>query len=571
MITPKLARFADPDEPMLRAAINHIFGACKARVPDTPFLVRCVVGIVDKLQNDVTGANHIDEGREGLAYMMMHSIWQRAEIRGTDTSADIPALLTINTPRKHYQQWSLGGLQRKYNMVYRMSIPMANTLFINGRNSTLLESHWIKQASDEATFTRDRLVEVQEAHISSAVTPNETQFAIPSQPLTTWRTIKSCMGNVLREIDVDGEAVPASRELEEAVTTARSASQRSGQPPMQVFAIIRPATSAAESSEHSYALLANCLASRYSIHRVTGGGGGWGSKNGLLSLDPRNSFQEVRATPAFDPSADDPFQTSSKNKADICQPGDQVMFISNGHPSSLHNADSANDAHQEQQGGRSSDSEELQKIAIGVLAPQHDVALNSTTHDGSPMSPSSEPAITHRRNEFGLLTERGLALSFAGHLRPADLKHHSDELQYRYTHKTMLELPYSSIGMKRERVTEEVSFRLRKNHYDMMKEKNIRKSATLMERASERSKAELERQENAEQGNNAQQEQPKTASEQRKRLTGGRTPDAIVFDVAVPKAGPAGEHDNTTGRRQRRFRKISAENTSMTWIRKAAK
>lgn len=112
---------------------------------------------------------------------------------------------------------------------------------------------------------------------------------LPIRPLTQPRRIVEGMGNILRTLmNGESERAPASRELEAAVNSYRSDTQGK----LDVFArITRQRPEDAAPTEF-------LLSPGTRIHRVLSGGGGWGAKSGLLSLDPQgepdvSSFAEM--------------------------------------------------------------------------------------------------------------------------------------------------------------------------------------------------------------------------------------------------------------------------------------
>lgn len=102
------------------------------------------------------------------------------------------------------------------------------------------------------------------------------------------------MGNILRQVSKfttdDGDTnagIPASAELENELP--RYVSER-GIPHqrVRVWALVEPAASS--STEITQQNIQTSLSKGSRIHRVVSGGGGWGKKQGLLSLDPEVTF-----------------------------------------------------------------------------------------------------------------------------------------------------------------------------------------------------------------------------------------------------------------------------------------
>lgn len=207
----------------------------------------------------------------------------------------------------------------------KIVVPLANTVFQNGAKTTLLHipitekevpvqieaatglsekdalefahaQQDIKEAWDEMgelmklIGQRTGVVAVKEHEIGSIEVTISPQLVaddvpkthIPLKLLTSPRRIAAGMGNILKQLDSEtGAAEGASRELEkvvpEYVETLPDTYSRLDK--VQVFARLTPHSPTAHEDLF--------LTPGVRIHRVLSGGGGWGSKAGLLSLDPQ--------------------------------------------------------------------------------------------------------------------------------------------------------------------------------------------------------------------------------------------------------------------------------------------
>lgn len=207
----------------------------------------------------------------------------------------------------------------------KITVPLANTVFQNGAQSTLLyipieekevpvqieaatglsendvlefaqAQQDVKEAWNEMgelvklIGRRAGVVAIKEHEIGAAEVTISSQLVaggalkthIPLKPLTSPRRIAAGMGNILKQLDSDsGEPEGASRELEKVVPkyveTLPDSHSRLGN--VKVFARITP---------HSPTVHEDLFTTPgVRICRVLSGGGGWGSKAGLLSLDPQ--------------------------------------------------------------------------------------------------------------------------------------------------------------------------------------------------------------------------------------------------------------------------------------------
>lgn len=130
---------------------------------------------------------------------------------------------------------------------HRITLPLANTLFTNGKTSTLIVSTWKLQP--DQTFKRIRSAERNHVSLTTipknlftANTPMHARSTIPAIPLTPVRRIISGLGNIVRQIQFDEGAGPASRELETCIDDYQK-NQLGFSSAVAVWALIIPAES----------------------------------------------------------------------------------------------------------------------------------------------------------------------------------------------------------------------------------------------------------------------------------------------------------------------------------------
>lgn len=212
-----------------------------------------------------------------------------------------------------------------------VTIPLAQTIFQNGRPSTLLATRW--KAGLSGSYELQSLIEKDSQVIvpSLASIQAHASVSVPLYPISTPRQIVSGLGNIVRQVDIEGKASPASQELEATIPKLLDRRARLNpdlEPtPLAVWALIIPAdltgsyiaaqTDAASDAESDMAedfarSFSNLFASGCHLHRVckilfslpfspasltspvsVSGGGGWGAKQGLLSLDPQTRYTTV--------------------------------------------------------------------------------------------------------------------------------------------------------------------------------------------------------------------------------------------------------------------------------------
>ncbi|KAH0611197.1 uncharacterized protein H6S33_011624 [Morchella sextelata] len=250
----------------------------------------------------------------------------------------------------------------------KITLPLANTLFHNGAASTLLHlppavkeipvqieaatglspndalefanaQQDIKEAWDEMgelmklIGQRTGVVPVKEHEIGTVeitlpadcVADTPLKASLPLKALTPPRRIAAGLGNILKQLDGDGDgaARAASRELEKAVTEYVGA-QDANAGGVSVFARLTPR----DPAEGAYEFLAPGVR----VHRVLSGGGGWGSKAGLLSLDPQGEadvggFAEGFENSVFNAVGQPGAEGEGKKPTGIVTVGEWVQFF----------------------------------------------------------------------------------------------------------------------------------------------------------------------------------------------------------------------------------------------------
>ncbi|KAF9637771.1 hypothetical protein BFW01_g8667 [Lasiodiplodia theobromae] len=182
------------------------------------------------------------------------------------------------------------------------------------------------------------------------------QLRAPLVPLTPPREVKAGMGNIIRQImGPDGKEAPASQELEKAVSSYFEAT---GQAPhaMPVWALVTSEKTTKYFSSSILSALEKWQPRRFSqmydyagisslfladawnadhklfhtavwkvllrgngkLHRVLSGGGGWGKKAGLISLDPAKSISEA---------AENAADVDEMDLRPVAVPGSYITFL----------------------------------------------------------------------------------------------------------------------------------------------------------------------------------------------------------------------------------------------------
>ncbi|KJZ73597.1 hypothetical protein HIM_06930 [Hirsutella minnesotensis 3608] len=213
-----------------------------------------------------------------------------------------------------------------------ITLPLARTIFDNSRPSTLTMSRY------DFEIDSPRLVDkvskmFQTVRLSPKEEPQtlrDLELWAPLSPLTWPRVVTDSFGNIIRGVEIDGTTHPASSELESAVEsifqnmpasetptgpvgiwamiTANELSNHDG--PLDPTPILQGKTLTRQLIEADAKIICNYFRARGRLYQVLSGGGGWGAKKGLLSLDPQRTHMPLsdeeemaRFMQAFDPNS----------------------------------------------------------------------------------------------------------------------------------------------------------------------------------------------------------------------------------------------------------------------------
>ncbi|OHW95497.1 hypothetical protein CSPAE12_05915 [Colletotrichum incanum] len=207
----------------------------------------------------------------------------------------------------------------EYATKVNCTLPLANTIFQNGLQSTLLASRW-RRSGPRTALELAHVTEKQSQDVTCWDPHRDVAVFIesPLVPITAPRKILTGLGNIIRQVEVDGKETPASAELEKAVNELYARRTKEGHEfppgPVGVWAIVLPPGPRqtpdlellqqwSESSDRvhtvyeeweealeSKRLVQKLLRHGGRVYKILSGGGGWGKKQGLLSLDPETTY-----------------------------------------------------------------------------------------------------------------------------------------------------------------------------------------------------------------------------------------------------------------------------------------
>ncbi|PIB01754.1 hypothetical protein CB0940_01078 [Cercospora beticola] len=316
-------------------------------------------------------------------------------------------------------------------------LPLAQTIFTTGMPSTLLH---IRYQFDPLSgqLRKQASQRLESAHISLPDTLGQGNIKLQAQllPLTVPRQVVSSMGNIVRKLaapESGSKIISASQELEAAVSSYFASKQKAPEA-VQVWALILPPElgdprAAAEAlstalqrldsksiegiwaADGSRGLMSSSprddllptLVSGARLCRVLSGGGGWGKKAGLLSLDPDSQYstRELRRDQGwdftFDGDSAEEMLASGRKQAlgEVTREGESIVFflVTPSEWETGSNADLVDDVRHKEPGD----------IVFGALPAS--VESDQTSERTS--------QVTHHNWRFGALSEGGLALTIA--------------------------------------------------------------------------------------------------------------------------------------------------------------
>jgi hypothetical protein len=328
LATPTFASWLEASSGFIPKALQSLFG------PSNSVSVDVVCAVVDGLApRPISMKDPSGEGFSILHKPRTLDHWAK------DATVSSPTLQSTLT------------LQRRHAT---LTLPLANTLFKNGRHSTLLLSRW---KSSGVSFSINRAQsEKQNVTLTGLGEKlyNPIRISIPSIPLTPVRRIQDGLGNIVRTIDFGQGDVknigPASQELEQSVTEYLAQEGHSSST-VNVWALIIP-------QDTSLARLASKMEAEGTLNtgvdvlrtetpfasinkrhytgelirrgallcRVLSGGGGWGAKQGLLSLDPQTTYSTSNES-RYDYSEGSPDRQQVSALGNLAQEGAFIQFL----------------------------------------------------------------------------------------------------------------------------------------------------------------------------------------------------------------------------------------------------
>ncbi|KAI9043720.1 uncharacterized protein KD926_003071 [Aspergillus affinis] len=292
LVTPSFASWIDPSHTFLEQWINRLYRNQPSE--GSHGSAHAFVAIVDKLPDTSRKSNNAPEEDieeyEGISVMLSRAeniqgkVAAPRRLRATD-APEAALVFSVQTNTPH----AAGEALRQ--PIHEVGLRLANTIFLNGKENTLFGTRWAYDASS-SSFSLGQTVDLSRCLITSNTESISSSLGLPLYPVGRRRKVVTSMGNILRQITkhADGqsmEPMPASAELEKElpcyIEEHNILDQR-----VSVWALIEsPDKDGADRTPDD---LTKAIQAGGKLHHVMSGGGGWGKKQGLLSLDPEISF-----------------------------------------------------------------------------------------------------------------------------------------------------------------------------------------------------------------------------------------------------------------------------------------
>lgn len=436
LATPSFTHWLDKDDEFLSKAVQQLF----PHHVDSPSEIRTISAIIDRIPlHNKTRFEDANVGHEGFSVLLPVQA-----IRSLSSTSNIAEAAPL---KSHVRFVSKLGEEEQC----MVALPVANTLFHNGQHSTSFQDLWQWNDLPELGRCLNKIsrVPLQSFDIITSGLRDPVFTAIPIEPLTRPQEVASSMGNVVRELKRGdtGESYPASTELEAAVPRFLTNPwlTDAARKEFSVFALItrKGFYDSAKTQVREgiwppvrQQVLKGLLEGQAQMNRVTGGGGGWGNKKGLLSLEPGDDLFDSQHSQRIPPPRPDEDYYSFESTSSVVLPGDTVQFLAvfpgtqrapGQEPQKLVVRKHAEEQTRSEEEQALNDN--LVRIVIGTNPPENQYSATLT-------SPSqSEDTLRFLPNHFGMLSQGGACLGRTNGGGSA-------------TFTSRLDIPYTTIAVK---------------------------------------------------------------------------------------------------------------------------
>jgi len=326
-----------------------------------------------------------------------------------------------------------------------VQLPVANTLFRNGRTSTMLAQRWVvtntQSSKPGLRLTEENALLQQSLCLADVISDythrNGYLLSVPQTSITPPRIVTAAMGNIIRTIQMGDNNMPASTELEKAVARVSQTAKLSGKI-AGIWALVTPQENrVSQPHVRPKQTLQYAFDSGSRLHKVLSGGGGWGNKQGLLALDPDSEYSMDREASQEQFGDGEDIEAEKVGAlGEVVKPGDSVSFWAHISPVSGENS--------EPKGNPSKSAKVVipRSVQFGTIPSTMDLMPGSVATD---VKDTTAPLYTLVINHFGMLSEHGMSMRIST-IGPEDKSALGAE-QVGVVVQTKVDTPYSRISM----------------------------------------------------------------------------------------------------------------------------
>ncbi|KAL4908032.1 hypothetical protein BDW74DRAFT_148468 [Aspergillus multicolor] len=405
LFTPAFAHWADTQGTFLEQCLSRLYQKTLDHSSQNP--IYAVGAIIDRLphhtrESDTAGGT---AESEGVSILLARGDNIQAEAA---TPRQIRSVETEESTLLFSFRENLND-QIIHEPTHEIGLRLANTIFVNGRENTLFGSRWAYESSSEK-LKLEKSADLSACSVTVAPRSVCSSLQLPLYPVGERRKVISSMGNILRQVTkhADGrsdEPMPASSELEKELPRYIAENDIADRR-VSVWALIESTeNSSYTKSSHSQSSIAEAIRMGAKLHHVMSGGGGWGKKQGLLSLDPETSFgqsgkesikplHQVFSDNEQEPTYSSPvpelpmFMQDLSTLSQTAEPGDYVQFFASVGEHELRSSNSSTGL----------PAEDSISCLFGVISDA----------DACSGQPSTHKNLTVVPNYFGALSEKAI-------------------------------------------------------------------------------------------------------------------------------------------------------------------
>lgn len=345
LVTPSLVALAEEDHPVIPNLLRRIFG-WEHHVQKVDVLLAVVDRISYPPGNIVESLGITQEttphGSEGLSILVADSaqvcpdLWS-AEPQVYEQWDRLKEQQSFLSFQLFSNSQSSARMTGKPYTIHTVELPLANTIFQNGETSTIAAQRWLcnREKTNEPDIVRIKHSRVRHHVLAlragelpcggnrSAKVIVENCVRVPNfHELTPPRTVSEAMGNIVRRLNSGcsaDSAMSASEELERSIASWTPSAENI----YEIWARITPQER--WSGLPQVIGLPSEIEQGSRLHRVLSGGGGWGNKQGLISLDPESSISRSSKQFVFR-HGQDLGAEQREALGEVVRPGDVIQF-----------------------------------------------------------------------------------------------------------------------------------------------------------------------------------------------------------------------------------------------------